>query len=79
MASHKRVRSWSGFWGLTTKLHRSSWMSHVLPSAISYEAFSEMLLASEAGPGPKYPKVNLLCGKFSRAVATFLCLACSKV
>ena len=38
-----------------------------------------MLLASEAGPGPKNPKVNLLCGKFSRAVATCLCLACSKV
>ena len=38
-----------------------------------------MLLASEAGPGPKNSKVNLLCGNFSRAVATCLCLACSKV
>ena len=33
MASHKRVGSWSGFWRFITKLHRSSWMSDVLPSA----------------------------------------------
>ena len=66
MASHKRVGSWSGFWGLITKLHRSSWMSDVLPSAA--RLFFEMLLASEAGPGPKNPKVNPLCGKSSRAV-----------
>ena len=77
MASHNRVGFWSGFWGLITKLHRSSWMSDVLPSAT--RLFFEMLLASEAGPGPKNPKFNLLFGKFSRAVATCLCLACSKV
>ena len=54
-------------------------MIDVLPSAT--RLFFEMLLASEAGPdsGPKNPKVNLQCGKFSRAVATCLCLACSKV
>ena len=52
-------------------------MSDVLPSAT--RLFFEFLPASEAGPGPKNPKVNLLCGKFSRAVATCLCLACSKV
>ena len=34
----------------------------------SSEAFSEVLLATQAGPGPKNPKFNLLCGKFSRAV-----------
>ena len=33
MASHKRVGSLSGFWDLFTKLHRSSWLSDVLPSA----------------------------------------------
>ena len=48
-------------------------MSDVLPSATVYKAFFEMLLASEAGP--KNPKVNRLCGKFSRAVASCLCLA----
>ena len=79
LASLKREGSWSGLCilgsgDLIAKLHRSNWMSDVLPSA-----FSEMLLASEAGPGPKNQKVNLLCGKFSRAVATCLCLACSKV
>ena len=37
-----------------------------------------MLLASEAGPWPKKTEVNLLRGKLSRAVATCLCLACSK-
>ena len=67
MASHKMVGSWSGFWGLITRLHRSSWMSHVLPSAT--RLFFEMLLALEAGPRPNNPKVNLLRGKFSRAVA----------
>ena len=38
-----------------------------------------LVLASEAGPGPKTPKFNLLCGKLSRAVAICLCLAFSKV
>ena len=33
MASYKRIGSLSGFWDLFTKLHRSSWMSDVLPSA----------------------------------------------
>ena len=33
MASHGRVGSLSGFWDFFTKLHRSSWMSDVLPSA----------------------------------------------
>ena len=78
MASHKKVGSLSGFWDLFTKLHRSSWMSDVF--AISSKVFSKMWLASQVGPGLKNPilKVNLLCGKFSRAVATCLCLASCK-
>ena len=28
-----------------------------------------MWLGTQAGPGPQNPKVNLPCGKFSRAVA----------
>ena len=38
---------------------------------ISSKALPElvwMATSTQAGPGP-YPKVNLLCGKFSRAVA----------
>ena len=81
MASHKRVGSLSGFWDLFTKLHRSSWMSDVLPSAPRLFLNAKMWLASQAGPGPKnpIPKVNLLCGKFSRAHCSCLCLACRKV
>ena len=62
------------FIGLVT-----SWMSEVLPSA--QRLFSKMWLASQAGPGPKnpIPKVNRLCGKFSRAHCSCLCLACCKV
>ena len=70
MASHKRVGSLSGFWDLFTKLHKSRMDERRL--TISSKAFSKMWLASQAGPGPKnpIPKVNLLCGKFSRAACT---------
>ena len=58
MESHKRVGSLSGFWDRFTKLHRSSWMTDVLPSA---PRLSKMWLASQAGPDPKniIPKVSL--------------------
>ena len=81
MASHKSVVSWSGFSGFIsiTKLHRSSWMSHVLQSATWLFLKCRLLQRQVLGQRIQRSQVNLLCGKFSRAVATCLCLAFSKI
>ena len=78
----KLMLSLCGVWDLLTKLHRSSWMSDVLP--ITPRPFLKswgFLHRREAGPWPKnpIPKVNLLSGKFSRAHCSCLCLACRKL
>ena len=75
MASHKKVGSLSG----SGTFLQSFWMSDVF--AISSKVFSKMWLASQVGPGLKnpIPKVNLLCGKFSRVHYSCLCVACRKV
>ena len=44
-------------------------MSDLLPSFPRLFLKCGLLHTTQAGPGPWNPKVNLLCGKFSRAVA----------